>query len=1301
MLGSRPSAADTLGLRIEWGGAARRWVGSVSISEGTLSGARALGIEADEPGSMWFDRGYLALLQRSPRLYDGVDLFVDAPADAKLLMQLAPAEDPTQLRQFEIPLSQLLKEAQDDAYTQELDDRGNRLTARRTPGDALRVSFARDSLVFAPGEKCAFSIENHLLPLTAGTETQISVQLTLPGGQKETLAGHRVRAGQTTALHVDDAVMPEREGVYELLVTAAYEPDWQEAVLRRPREWKQPVTVARRRIQLLVVGETPPAATTTAPAKLARVGDDIEPNSPRWQQRLASLAKLPDAIKKIPGIGSPPLGNGQMRIVRHRLGELAQLSPSGLSPDVSWEAYTLSIERPGLPHVLEVEYPSDLPQTLGISILEPDAAGALLPVGLDSGIDRAEQMISDSAEPRWLVHRVVFWPRTKRPLVLLSNLRDDAPAAYGRLRVRGGWQQLPKTFTNWQWPQPQRMLAAYLDRPLFPENFSAGGAVSKWSSRTLDDWHTFYQGGTRLVEYLNYGGYNALMIAALADGSTIYPSRLLEPTPRYDTGVFLAAGQDPLRKDVLEMLLRLFDREELQLIPTLEFAAPLPELEALLRQGGADVAAIECIGADGRPWRQVHPPQRGLAPHYNLLDPRVQEAMLRVIRELTGRYAPRHRSFAGLGVRLSATGYAQLPGPQWCLDDATIARFEQDQGIDVPGEGTERFARRAEFFRHPENRDKWLRWRAEQLGRFYRRMDAELAAVRPDARLYLIGAGTTDGAEMGDALLPSLPRKTSITGTLLRAGIDVQQFRTAAGEGVRGPILLRPEPIVATGSLGARAVPLELAQMSDVDDAFRDLAAPGSLFYHRPQEVRIASFDRKSPFDPTYTSLVVHPVPSARQNRRRFVHSLATLDSQVMVDGGWMLPLGQEDSVQDLVAAYRLLPAVPFRDADDRGGAESSQPVTFRYATHQGQTYIYAVNDAPFSTSARVRIGAPPDAELWESTRPDSFGPLSVDAQGAYWTVDLQPYDLVVGVLSRPGATLARPEVSFDEQVAAACQAKIRDLTARAAALRDPPLPLTLLGNPDFELPTVDGNPMPGWLAVGQGPTAATLDAQMRHGGQASARLTNTSGVTSLVSLPFAPPKTGRLSMSVWLRVADAARQPPLWLALDGKRHGETYYRYAPVGQVAQVAAASGPDANRGVTLGEQWAEYILKVDDLPLDGLSDLRVRFDLMGPGEVWIDDVKLYDMDFSDNETEVRELSNLITLAHIRLKNQQIGDCLRLLEGYWPRFLEENVALPLEEPDDLPVVHTPQNPAEEQVPKTGLLRRVRGLLPEPWRF
>ena len=89
------------------------------------------------------------------------------------------------------------------------------------------------------------------------------------------------------------------------------------------------------------------------------------------------------------------------------------------------------------------------------------------------------------------------------------------------------------------------------------------------------------------------------------------------------------------------------------------------------------------------------------------------------------------------------------------------------------------------------------------------------------------------------------------------------------------------------------------------------------------------------------------------------------------------------------------------------------------------------------------------------------------------------------------------------------------------------------------------------------------------------------------------------------------------------------------------------------------WGQYIVQFDDLPLDGLCQMRVRLDLMGAGEVWADDVQLFDLAF--NESELRALYKLLTLADLNLQNGQVGDCLKLLDGYWPRFLMQNVPLP----------------------------------------
>ena len=75
-------------LRLEWGGGQESvWQGTVSAAEGNLSDAQPLGVEADEPGSMWTDSGALEIRARTPRAYDGVDVTVHAPMTSQLRVQ--------------------------------------------------------------------------------------------------------------------------------------------------------------------------------------------------------------------------------------------------------------------------------------------------------------------------------------------------------------------------------------------------------------------------------------------------------------------------------------------------------------------------------------------------------------------------------------------------------------------------------------------------------------------------------------------------------------------------------------------------------------------------------------------------------------------------------------------------------------------------------------------------------------------------------------------------------------------------------------------------------------------------------------------------------------------------------------------------------------------------------------------------------------------------------------------------------------------------------------------------------------
>ena len=95
---------------------------------------------------------------------------------------------------------------------------------------------------------------------------------------------------------------------------------------------------------------------------------------------------------------------------------------------------------------------------------------------------------------------------------------------------------------------------------------------------------------------------------------------------------------------------------------------------------------------------------------------------------------------------------------------------------------------------------------------------------------------------------------------------------------------------------------------------------------------------------------------------------------------------------------------------------------------------------------------------------------------------------------------------------------------------------------------------------------------------------------------------------------------------------------------------AAGP-GQEGKPIATTWSQYIVQFDDLPLDGLAQMRVRLDLMGGGEVWADDVQFFDLAF--NESELRALYKLLTLADFNLQNGAIGRVREALERLLAAF------------------------------------------------
>ena len=1237
-----PAFADTdLRLHIAWGGGQERvWNGRLILNEGRMGDLRLLGLDADEPGSIVQKGQQVLIKQRRPRNYDAFELTVSAPKTAKLRMELLPVGE-VQAKTIEVPIEELIS----GFRSEPLDDNQNRLVVRRAPGDFVRLRFQRDHLVFAPEEAFMLDVEPHELLVPPRSNVRCAMRLCEARTGEVVWEENRVlnadAFGKIPTWERCIIPIPDREGVYDLQISLANR--------RQLAPLAGDKTLAKRNLQFVVVDKKSPLDLEGQARSLVL---DLDPTQKNWWQRLTRLPQW----TLIPGLRSEgPLGNHKADRIIEGSRTWTQIAPAG------WQAYPLPIDEVGQPHELEIDFPGDREQTFVVSVIEPNAAGKVMPVGLDSGIHVSPQDVTHVAvQPEEVQqHRLVFWPKTTAPLVLVTNLRQEQPAVFGNLRVyrQGSMPDVTSAKTD------SRLAFAYFERPYFPECFGASEFRDPETGRSLEDWVTFYEGGRRMIRHLKQNGYTGVVLTCFSEGSTLYPSPLLQPTPKHDRGVFFASGQDALRKDVLEMLFRLCDREGIQLVPALEFSTPLPSLEKRRLQSAEAMAGVDLVDEDDMLWVNRNGSDRGRAPYYNPVNETVQEAMLAVVREIAARYG-KHRSFGGISITMTPAGYSQLPDADWGNDVHTLKQFQAEADAEVKAM---RVGALRTATQNGPLRNAWLEWRARRLTDFYGRMARELRQIQPAASLYLASGRLTNSKPVQRAFRPALPRQINVGQAMKELGLDAEQLDKQTGV-----IFLRPKLQSWNPTLTQSGSEIEFNSSQEVEDYFKSSVA-GTHFLHDPYRARLPSFDAMSPFgsENTLLSLVAQISVVGHAYRRPLVEAMAAQDSRVIFSGGWMMPLGQEEFARRFLNVFRSLPNEPFEEA--LKNSKSSQPLRIRRLVKNGSTYFYVVNESPWQVNATLALGAD------NPVRVQSLGQARVEAwqqtgEQIEWNLNLLPYDLVA-IKVNDVVTFNNLSVELPEDVLPALKTRVDSLISRASRLRHPPS-LKLLSNASFEEPVTDSQAIPGWTAD-RAQSAVKILQGDAFDGQSFLRVKTDRNTVVLYSAPFMPPASKRLSVAIRAKAGESNQQPQVRMIL--RAGGKTYYPWSGIG---------GGHIDRG--LNNEWKEFVFRVSQLPPIG-PDLQIGIEVTGRGEVFLDDVQLFDILALDDE-EVSELATLMTFMNYLRENGMVSDCLRSLNGYWPQYLMKNV------PDDVPAVANKPQPTVEVAPleSDGSWDRLRQFVP-----
>lgn len=1272
-------------IRVTWGGGkAVAWSGSIRLiglpeSTGAAASAappldwRLLSDDPSATATMHADSEAIVIHEERALDLNGVELQVADWRRARLSVELVPTSGRDKPTRVDVAVADLVV----SPVQQSLDADGNRLAIRRAPGDELRVVLdGPAAAVRRPGETIRFTVHPLLARMVTATAPELRLRLKRSAGGAEIRAQSKVLeampeemaraagpAPQPFAPVPLAVALPEQEGAYDLEI---------ELVERGGLRWSR--SVAMRTLQVVAVGDAAPKEPVRDDWRLVY---ELDPGSPKLLERLRRLPgvsmpsmgmpsvsipkmplpsfslprvpvpKMPSVNSMVPGL-SGLLSVGHSTLDTHPLGPMLKLPAAGAEP--AWEGISLVSAEPGAPHLVEVEYPLDQDALVGIRVLEQSGAAVRATGG--SGFEVRRPQIAAGGPPKLGVHRFVFWPHTRTPLVLVTNLSSRSAASFGRVRILAGPARLAAATSLVQQGSGRRVLVH-----LPTADFSSFGAVDG-----PRDWDALLAGVRRSAEWASAQGAAGTVLGVYADGAAIWPTSFTHAAPRWGSGGSFDAAADVAPKDVLELACRIYARERLRLVPAVVCNGAVPALEAQAARDG-EPAGILCVGRDGRP----DPGGEGTRViRYNILDPRVQGVVERLVSELADRVVA-SPAVDGIAIVLPHDGWLHSPGVAWGLDDTTFGRFIAAAGQEaaalagpvLPGADPNGrpFEGRAALVEGPL-REQWLAWREEEVAAFYARLADAVAARKHSWSLYVAPTTLFVQGPLASPFRPTLSANSPDADVMRSIALD--PCRIAAHEHV---VYVSPHVHAATDDVVERGLVHQANHSLPLLRAAAQAARRGAVFVEQPAAIDVKAVVPHGPFATTTAAPVVVPaVATGAEARRPLAESLVASDIEVVFDMGLAHRLIDDDD-RRRQRALEVLPAERLELVD-----HTPAPLVVRTRAGESGTWVTVVNSSAAACRAALSCDRAPPSAVDAATRVA----LPVAPTGEV-VVDLDAWETKTIVFEGDRRVVsARP--AFAPQMQEQLARLLVDLGQRRAAL-EAAGPMAALDNPGFDVPQMGGI-VPGWelLEPKRGTLALVAGRPTGDGGRA-ARFASVNGLATLRSNPFPPPATGRISIALWVRIAAGDQQPPLRIAIEGVEDDREFYRFAPVGRGSGAMPVSG-----------EWSQFVLQIDDLPTRGIESLRVRLDLLGPGAIELDDVRVFDLAFDESQ-RVR-LTRLLAVAEERLAAGDLGGCLVQLDGYWPRFLAERVAAE----GSLSSAAAPDAPNASQPNRTGVIDRVR---------
>jgi hypothetical protein len=947
--------------------------------------------------------------------------------------------------------------------------------------------------------------------------------------------------------------------------------------------------------------------------------------------------------------------------------EAGKLDAAGVS-GLAWSAVGLKVSHPGRPHRLTLKVRGGEPSALGVALIEPGAGGpGAEPRVVIDACASGPPILADGppAAFTWLV-----WPNSSEMVLVLANRSPAGEVRLGTVTLTElDDLPVPPGLVEPHLPAA-RNLGLYLSGPQALAPF--GGTPGTHDALSI---------AHNLLRYLVYCGATAVIL----------PQDLSDRARR--RALRGQADEDPIGPDCIATVRRVLARQGCSLWLELCFDGtdslpglpPADSAEAINR-------GLVRLDSEGRP--------DGAA--YHALHPDVREAMKRrVASALTqgqsGRNEAARASRPGLLIRLGP-GPTLLGTPDTGLDDATFERFVRETfsaetARDIPGlsvTGPQRFAARSRYLAGV-GRMPWLTWRSRAIAALYAELAEAAQAQAPGSVLALVTPMLDAGPAGREArrvdragLAPSQAWRS--------VGLDLQAWPGRPG----APPLLRGI------SLSTEALAHDLATSPDLDALVAarpergllltiDAGGPNSVNPGSTGPIEEQGDSSSSGSSATSSATSANPGgpgvsgrdTSGRNAERRGAspkiwltamplgdgpeadlplgHAIAALDAHwVFLDG--KVVAGHEDRLRRFAGLLRAVPASPpLSPSDPEDRVRKPFGIAVRSVGEGARTVVEIANDSPYPLRLAGKLEAPASASVEDLGRGLRLAPVP-EAGGGSLVLDLLPYGVSAIRVNAPRVRLSSVTPYPSPAVLAGMQARFNELAGQLARLNQGLSDVaTAPANPGFEPdPSADGSPpLPvdpsspaaketaaagapalipgGWRLEGNqaGTCTLSIDRQNPRAGQGSLRLIATAAPASVCSERFVPNAQSSLVIQASFRSSVAGANVRIWI--EGNSGGQPYVRQSEI------------------AVSTEWQAKAVRASDIPAAGLDSARLRFELLTPGTLWIDELHVPGQ-MSSKSTRLNARHTLLAALQA-YREQRYADFARLSGSHWIR--ESNIA------------------------------------------